>query len=689
MADILLREVFGEGLGPFYAPFRYAFPAAGAVMVRGLNHDTGGSSAAGKTSFVQALGYLFGGCPHPGTALQNWEAAAFHAGAVLGAAGGDVRVQRGSKGLHVGPVKGKAAEAALDQLFGLPEALRAAATYRRQGSTGGLFLGLSNEAKLRLLTGTLGLQAYETAARAAGEAVKGLKDAVIAALAKESAAADQLEACQAALLALPAAAPVDEEAEAAYRAAAGEARLKMEALAAEAQGAEALYRRACTAAEAAHAAASKAVPLVADAPEVAAAEAAVQAAEAAAAEVSAAARAAEVQHAQKRHALRAELQRKQAVAAQLPGYREQWGRLCQQVAVLEAATCPTCERPWAAAEAATALAAAVTARDRAQAGLAATAVVAGIDVPAAQAALDALPDFQEDPEVARRAAAVVGTKQFLHHCRAVADSRGAKQRQQLDALRGAALQRAREACDAVKYGVAAGTAAIRAALQPLHEAKQAAAAAREAAAAAAALRTERAGAAAAATTRHAEARAAIAVATATLHEELDLVALVGRQGFLGAYPDDALADVAAGANALLAQVANVRHVAFSFESERETGAGSLDRRIVPVVTIRGATRPFESGLSGGMQAAVGLAVDFAFRAVVRKRAAAYPNWLVLDEAFDGLDRVSKETCMEILQAAAADSLLLVIDHATEFQGLFSQTLQVESRDGRSWLSAGG
>ncbi len=81
--------------------------------------------------------------------------------------------------------------------------------------------------------------------------------------------------------------------------------------------------------------------------------------------------------------------------------------------------------------------------------------------------------------------------------------------------------------------------------------------------------------------------------------------------------------------------------------------------------------------------AVKLAVDLGFGEVVAKRRGAYPGWLVLDESFNGLDRASKESSMEMLQVYAGDRLVLVVDHATEFQGLFSRIIEVEQVDGRS------
>ena len=168
--------------------------------------------------------------------------------------------------------------------------------------------------------------------------------------------------------------------------------------------------------------------------------------------------------------------------------------------------------------------------------------------------------------------------------------------------------------------------------------------------------------------------------------ELDLHAMVGREGFLGVIFDDVLAEIAAATNAILARVANVRHVSFAFSSERETDSGNIQRRISPVVTVEGRQVPLTSGISGGQQSGVRLAVDLGVGEVVAKRRGTYPGWLVLDESFDGLGRTSKESCLDMLSSYAQDRLILVVDHSTEFQSLFSTVIDVVSENGRSRIA---
>jgi DNA repair exonuclease SbcCD ATPase subunit len=87
-----------------------------------------------------------------------------------------------------------------------------------------------------------------------------------------------------------------------------------------------------------------------------------------------------------------------------------------------------------------------------------------------------------------------------------------------------------------------------------------------------------------------------------------------------------------------------------------------------------------------MFTAVELAVDLSLADVIAERTGVYPGWLILDEAFDGLDLPAKRACMELLREASETRLILVIDHATEMKEMFDATIVVRSRGGRSTIA---
>lgn len=174
----------------------------------------------------------------------------------------------------------------------------------------------------------------------------------------------------------------------------------------------------------------------------------------------------------------------------------------------------------------------------------------------------------------------------------------------------------------------------------------------------------------------------LAEANRQLAAEKDFVQLIGREGFLGAIFGEVLAEISAETNEIMRHVPNVSHLTLQFASDQETKKGTSKRRIVPIVFEGTEERPLKD-LSGGMGTAVELAVDLAVGKVVSRRTGASPGWLVLDECFEGLDGVCKEACMEMLQRAAGDRLILVVDHSSAFKELFTQNIDIEFENGRS------
>jgi DNA repair exonuclease SbcCD ATPase subunit len=173
-------------------------------------------------------------------------------------------------------------------------------------------------------------------------------------------------------------------------------------------------------------------------------------------------------------------------------------------------------------------------------------------------------------------------------------------------------------------------------------------------------------------------------ARATLASEQDFEDFVGYKGFLGSIFDEVLAEVTEETNNILGSVANTSHVTLHFVSEvLPQKGGTPKREIKPMISIGGNVATLKSGASGGMQTSINLAVDLAVAKVVSRRTASYPGWMILDESFDGLDSVSKETCLGMLAKYAEDRLVLIVDHSSETKEMFSNFLDVEYCNGVS------
>lgn len=168
-----------------------------------------------------------------------------------------------------------------------------------------------------------------------------------------------------------------------------------------------------------------------------------------------------------------------------------------------------------------------------------------------------------------------------------------------------------------------------------------------------------------------------------LNAEKDFQLLMGRTGFLSSIFDEVLAEISEEINKIVGAIPNTSHVSVSFSSESYTQKGSIKKKILPVVSVGGQQTSLAAGLSGGMQTSVDLAVDLAILSVVSRRTGVSPGWLILDEAFDGLDVTCKEAVFEMLQRHAQDKLILVIDHSSETKELFSQVIEIVYKNGES------
>lgn len=163
-----------------------------------------------------------------------------------------------------------------------------------------------------------------------------------------------------------------------------------------------------------------------------------------------------------------------------------------------------------------------------------------------------------------------------------------------------------------------------------------------------------------------------------LKAERDFALLIGREGYLSSVFDEILFQIQEETNEILGSVANTRHCTIEFRTENITEKGTVQRKIVPVVYISGHEASLKHGPSGGMGSVIELAVDLAVGNVVSERTGVVPGWLILDEPFEGLGPVEKESALEILQRYAQRRLVLVIDHGSEFGAAFSQFIDVES-----------
>jgi DNA repair exonuclease SbcCD ATPase subunit len=161
-------------------------------------------------------------------------------------------------------------------------------------------------------------------------------------------------------------------------------------------------------------------------------------------------------------------------------------------------------------------------------------------------------------------------------------------------------------------------------------------------------------------------------------EEADYAAAL--KAFLGSIFDEVLVEITNATNDLLKSVPNVSTTTVNFTSEAVTAKGSVKQEIRPVVRKGGAVVDINSGLSGGQLTAVELAVDLSVADVIGRRTGCKPGFMIFDESFDGHCLPVKEACVEVLAKAAKDSLILIVDHASEMSEYFTSFIDVEAVD---------
>ena len=90
-------------------------------------------------------------------------------------------------------------------------------------------------------------------------------------------------------------------------------------------------------------------------------------------------------------------------------------------------------------------------------------------------------------------------------------------------------------------------------------------------------------------------------------------------------------------------------------------------------------------LSGGERRSLSLAADFAILDILKRQFGMNISPIILDEPFDGLDSVGRETVIELLKGLSKDREIWVIDHASEAKTLFSKIVKIEKKNGISSL----
>ncbi len=159
------------------------------------------------------------------------------------------------------------------------------------------------------------------------------------------------------------------------------------------------------------------------------------------------------------------------------------------------------------------------------------------------------------------------------------------------------------------------------------------------------------------------------------------------KGFLDVIFQEVLQELSKETNDLLKFIPNVSTATITFNTEFITTKDIVKQEIRPVIVKNGFEVSLKAGISGGQSSSIELAVDLALANIISKRTGKMPGWLILDEPFEGLGVIEKESCLELLKQAAKDRIVMVIDHTTETKEYFDKFINIESNDDVSYIKS--
>ena len=124
------------------------------------------------------------------------------------------------------------------------------------------------------------------------------------------------------------------------------------------------------------------------------------------------------------------------------------------------------------------------------------------------------------------------------------------------------------------------------------------------------------------------------------------------------------------------------NASYKLKSYKENSTGDISAKFSEEFIVSGKEHSIGS-LSGGEFRSLSLIVDFAIIDVLCKQFGMSLNPIIMDEPFEGLDAVSRERVIELLERLAVDRQIIIVDHVSEAKAMFSKVIKIEKRGGSS------
>lgn len=139
---------------------------------------------------------------------------------------------------------------------------------------------------------------------------------------------------------------------------------------------------------------------------------------------------------------------------------------------------------------------------------------------------------------------------------------------------------------------------------------------------------------------------------------------------------ETLDSIAYTATNMLSFIPNVRNSSIFFDIQKEMKNGSVRDEITPMININGENAIPLKTLCGGEGTAIDLAVDLAVIDTIESKTGRGANFFIMDEPFNGLDSVCKESCLDILRQMNLNKKIIMIDHSSELKEMVSDVITV-------------
>lgn len=127
------------------------------------------------------------------------------------------------------------------------------------------------------------------------------------------------------------------------------------------------------------------------------------------------------------------------------------------------------------------------------------------------------------------------------------------------------------------------------------------------------------------------------------------------------------------------------NLTYELKSYKENVKGDITAKFSEHLIMDGKQVSIGS-LSGGEFRALSLCVDFALMDVMERQFGIPMSPVILDEPYDGLDASGKGLITELLETFADRRQVVVVDHSSEINSMFSKVIKVDKRNGVSTVS---